>query len=1014
MIFEAGEFSVPITNLCQREAVATLRSKKSRLKRSFFCDGRKGGSSVILRGATVTDLVHLAWAHSEGELDLSFIKCRGLVSEAGFFVHRPEDTARPPNKLKQPDAVQKTVAANQQFGGARIDGPVTLSGGEFGLIHLDGIFVSGAMMLIAGRSGQISIEDSICDDGNNNNERFIATSQIDNFIMARWHCSDFLYLHAVKITGESNPSRVRGVVIKSSMIDRGVSFWPGSRLQKDLQGYLELGNDRKTQTKFFAIRPDESLIDVAVDQDYRNLLNRWRRQLVIRGNILIDHCSIGDDVLLTGVDLAESEPADGRIEIVDSKIAGNVVFRTPISFLADAQVDEPLLRLLAQRLVVDNRINSAQQSQLKAVSLSEHQARRKESLFIPAISHALDTSGLQADKIDLTGLCVRKPPDQGGSNPAKAAARPSSQNSSNSAGAVPDRSPDWRINTSGNAIMGHLKVAGKVATFARLSKKDAETVFKAIQNSTLDRTEEKTEGSDTDPAGQIIRERRLLSMCFGPQAASIRDPDKRLEANAIIPGSLDFQHSEIGELFISDASFSEHSPEKRAAESGIVLDYAQVSKLYVARSELHNPKSREHNGFPVPVSLLDLSVKTWFLEEDAAPAASEHNYNLVETTTAGPYLDLLENDPEFRMSSYLAIEKSLRDRGLTNEAIQIFIAGNYRDVRTESVKNWSATEKAGDGWRTKLAARSAKLRSKLKPWRRGDGRYRRSIAEVMRTRRTTRDYLELLLFAVWCVAAVAAVAAILVWPSWPSFAFVFVVLFFIFVLSGSVFRLRRPWFEYFEFVVSLIWCGAAVYAGYIVEKFTVEKFLIQPPVNAGYLALGWVLIMLILWFVLRDALRLFLDQLYWSLVDYGTSAWRLAGVIFIFMAVSFALVSGERRNFEPTLLAQSIPQQKEWDKNNIPTPDYWVVGERLWMTLRFHVPLVGAIISEEWQPADRPLSITGLSEPGDQSKPPTWWPSEWVRRWPRARDWYGIMLWMNWVLWPLFLPFLIHRVSRER
>ena len=120
VIFEAAEFSVPITTSTIASHGNTAE-QKSRLKRSFFCDGRKGGSSVILRGATVTDLVHLAWAHFEGELDLSFIKCRGLVSEAGFFVHRPEDTARPPNKLKQPDAVQKTVAANQQFGGARIE-----------------------------------------------------------------------------------------------------------------------------------------------------------------------------------------------------------------------------------------------------------------------------------------------------------------------------------------------------------------------------------------------------------------------------------------------------------------------------------------------------------------------------------------------------------------------------------------------------------------------------------------------------------------------------------------------------------------------------------------------------------------------------------------------------------------------------------------------------------------------------------------------------------------------------
>ena len=36
------------------------------------------------------------------------------------------------------------------------------------------------------------------------------------------------------------------------------------------------------------------------------------------------------------------------------------------------------------------------------------------------------------------------------------------------------------------------------------------------------------------------------------------------------------------------------------------------------------------------------------------------------------------------------------------------------------------------------------------------------------------------------------------------------------------------------------------------------------------------------------------------------------------------------------------------------------------MTLRYHVPLVGAVISEEWQPADRPLLLAGAThlQPG--------------------------------------------------
>jgi hypothetical protein len=156
-------------------------------------------------------------------------------------------------------------------------------------------------------------------------------------------------------------------------------------------------------------------------------------------------------------------------------------------------------------------------------------------------------------------------------------------------------------------------------------------------------------------------------------------------------------------------------------------------------------------------------------------------------------------------------------------------------------------------------------------------------------------------------------------------------------------------------------------------------------------------------------LQRFVDQLYWSLVDYGTSAWRLAGVIFILMVISFALVSPAPQNFSPTLLAQSVPatQQK---KPVTDAPVDWPFGARLWMTLRYHVPLVGAAISEEWEPADRPLMVVGASGCAichfiyAHISP----------HWPTARDWYGFMMWMNWILWPLFLPFLIRTLSRER
>ena len=78
------------------------------------------------------------------------------------------------------------------------------------------------------------------------------------------------------------------------------------------------------------------------------------------------------------------------------------------------------------------------------------------------------------------------------------------------------------------------------------------------------------------------------------------------------------------------------------------------------------------------------------------------------------------------------------------------------------------------------------------------------------------------------------------------------------------------------------------------------------------------------------------------------------------------------------------------------------------MTLRYHVPLVGAVISEEWQPADRPLLLAGatICSQGAPSSPR-------CDYWPTARD-YGFTPRTNWILWLLFVPFLICTLSRER
>ncbi len=932
VIFEMGRLRPPSTTVASK----TPSDQTARLQRSFFCDIRTDGASVLLRGAEVTDMVKLAWARFEGEVDLAFIKCRSLESEAGIF-------ALPVGEARVANVSQKTIRSDEAFGGATIKGAITLSGGKFGLVHLHGISVSGAMMLIAGQSGQINIDDALYKG--ENDERFIATSRLGHFIMSSWRCRDFLSMHAVEVAGGSGgPSGFRGIVIKSSVIDRALSFWPGALLQRILGGYLEADCAQETPPKFFTTGPDGGLLAAESDPACRTLLNRWQSQLVVHGNIYIDHTTIGDDLVLTGVDVRENVGlSDGRIDILNSKIDGEVIFRSPISFLANSRMTAPILHLLARRIVVDT------DGQL--------------SVLGRAICHTLDMRGMEAKKVDLTGLCIREPPDKTAKTSPNPASCPIPQSTLN----VP------------NATLSQIKVSGKVATFARLAKSAAKGIFDEISTVLSAPGTATGQPIQVGPLPQTRNwERELLSICFA-QPSSIREPRKHRESSTHIPGALDFQHAEIGELVISDASFRDHRSKRQVTENGIVLDYAHISKLYVARSERDHANPHQHNGFPVPVSPADVAVKSWFLEDAGVHDLLQEPKSYIdkEATLAVPYLDLLDNDRVFRMSSYLAVEKSLRDRGYTEEARQIFIAGVYRDVRTKSAKG-------------------SKPRSESVDWRRGDGRLRTSVAP---------DWALASLFFVLLVAGAMSFGIGYLTKNFQLSVFcTAVVLIGIFALRANVFRLKRPWGEYVEFVVCAAWCIAAIYAIYVVAVFIAGA----SPFNFEALSVGLVF-WLVLGIMMSGWLQRFVDQLYWSLVDYGTSAWRLAGVIFILMVISFALVSPAPQNFSPTLLAQSVPatQQK---KPVTDAPVDWPFGARLWMTLRYHVPLVGAAISEEWEPADRPLMVVGASGCAichfiyAHISP----------HWPTARDWYGFMMWMNWILWPLFLPFLIRTLSRER
>lgn len=344
---------------------------------------------------------------------------------------------------------------------------------------------------------------------------------------------------------------------------------------------------------------------------------------------------------------------------------------------------------------------------------------------------------------------------------------------------------------------------------------------------------------------------------------------------------------------------------------------------------------------------------------------------------------------------------------------------------------------------------------RMKQWGQGDGRYRRPTSKLLGLGWRPCAAALVVLF-------VLAVAAFTVWPpafihvletaATPPWSMLLSLLLLIVVVGllfagGLILRLQRPRLEYLGFCFCVVWLAGAIFGLYLLSVLLTHP----APFNVGkaiaFLVVDVVFLLLTI-FPLRHAMRCFIDQLYWSLVDYGTSAIRLPALIVAMMLISFVFVSGQKGNFEPTLLAElsgartaagtaqaraedpstggraradfvtstaSVPgssRERKWDENKMPKDQYWVMGERIWMTLRYHVPLVGAIISEEWQPADRSMAFVGLT-PSGGSGPPDWYRCAHCY-WPRARDWYAAMLWLNWILWPLFLPFLIRVLARER
>jgi len=183
-------------------------------------------------------------------------------------------------------------------------------------------------------------------------------------------------------------------------------------------------------------------------------------------------------------------------------------------------------------------------------------------------------------------------------------------------------------------------------------------------------------------------------------------------------------------------------------------------------------------------------------------------------------------------------------------------------------------------------------------------------------------------------------------------------------------------------------------------------------------------------------------QVLWDWVSrkflrYGTSPVGLSKVIVGLFLVSLVLVAREPRNFEiddsvREVLAAGDPVDRGYatcDDGTVlgPDPSKWGWMDALWLTARYHVPVIGLTARSEFKPTNDRRIIWNSKCPTWDDPLPIHWRSAYTacppiradapvvgHRLPILADgWFNLMLVLNWVLWPILLTFLLRKVLRN-
>lgn len=784
------------------------------------------------------------------------------------------------------------TSATINFLGARVTtiyGNLTLSSTKSNFIKVEGLKLTGSLIMIGGRSGQIDFDDFV-------SGQYLKHTTLGALIIANWECTDWARFGVRSVTLQKNADStfdVRGVLIKNSSFRSDLEIMTGRNALNSFTG-----RDLLEATK----------------------TNPWFGGLETNGPIQITDNQIGGKLEITNV------KTDGIIDLSGTKCK-KIVCSSPGSALygdvyktSIRLVYLTIISLFIRREDLDEELESSIFARARQLSLKE----------------------VSAESIDITGLVLQ-----------------SNGNSSN----------DGYVNAIGAKVSQDFLAACRTHLQDLNSVSDWKRYFGDLIN-IIKRP--RFDLNSTNVYTELIRTAFMEAVEYKQTDIisyidNVMKNNTYLTAAASIPRSLKLDKAEIGRLHLSRDCFPDDpivaGHHNKRPPPRVSLDGAKIGELCVYRSKPASGKRCDE--FPYPISMRSISVVAWHLGAPAKKAKEEADERK-EPDESEPYLDLLDNEPDFNALSYLNVEKALRNRGHDRAALEIHWARHFR------------------------AGRAHYPSESHFRWRPGFGR-RQHRWPFFRMQRPLGETLESgALLAALIVLMVVTIQAY-EWFLGDAQS-----------SSGLLAADGRVRKDIIAFIMSLLIMGGGV-------------AVMGQRGDGGLRPIA------------RPFLRLS-DRLYWTFLDYGTSAWRLVIVILSLMGLSLLLVANQQENFEPTAQAtvamrqaaagqtpdmqtagKQAPGRPTQFKTACQNGDRWTAGDAIWMTLRYHIPLVNIGVADDCQPADGPLHLQWIAKDGAA---PGWW-TKLIGGWPKAQDWFGLMAILNYILWPLFIPFFVKQIMRQ-